>query len=135
MYAEMSAAVIRGALAQAGLSPIEIEQAHSDLNVILEAQRKQPELDYALTFLADQALHVMLDQPETSNLVEAMHGLGARQVHNADAWATPLYLRAWENTRQAFSENGVELDADPAAPRSDGRAGAFCIRSIERPSQ
>jgi len=132
MYAEMTAAVIRGALAQSNLPAAEIQQAHEDLQTILDAQRAQPDLDFALTQLADQALHAVLDHPQMANIVEAMHGAGARQIHDADAWATPTYDAAWLNTRAAFAAKGVDLDADPAAPRTDGRAGALCIRSIAR---
>lgn len=130
MYAEMTASLIRGALAASTLSAAERAQAEGDLQIILEAQRERPELDFALTQLADQALHSVLGEPMMANVVEAMHGAGARQIHDADAWATPAYDAAWTNTRAAFAAAGIHLDADPAAGRQDGRAGALCIRSI-----
>lgn len=94
---------------------VEQIQARADLAIIMDELARDPSSPVAVTEAADQVLHAALEA-------------GTITVgHDATAWGTPAYAAAWGRTVEAFGRCGITLDADPAAPRADGRAGAVCF--------
>lgn len=94
---------------------VDMTQARADLAIIMDELARDPSSPVAVTEAADQVLH---DALEAGTIT-----IG----HDATAWGTPDYVAAWGRTVQAFKRRGITLDADPAAPRTDGRAGAMCF--------
>ncbi len=115
-----------------GLSAAELAQGQADLDVILTAMEARPDQKFAVTGLADTVLHSLLDTPEMAQYMRNTFGADAIPHHDANAWGTEEYAAAWENTRTAFAAHGIELEADPAATRADGRQAEFCFVTVGR---
>lgn len=115
-----------------GLAPADLAQGRADLEIILRAMEAKPDQKFAITGLADTVLHSLLEMPEMDRYMRNAFGENAFADHNADAWGTEEYALAWQNTRQAFSAHGIELEADPAATRADGREAKICFLSAGR---
>jgi hypothetical protein len=94
-------------------------QARADLDIIMDELARDPSSPVAVTEAADQVLHAALE-------------VGAITVHHdPTAWGTDQYRAAWGRTVTAFARRGISLDADPAAARTDGRAGAMCYVAVK----
>ncbi|MBN9525427.1 MAG: hypothetical protein J0H82_04425 [Alphaproteobacteria bacterium] len=94
-------------------------QARADLEIIMAELARDPSSPVAVTEAADQVLHDALDAGTITVL------------HDPTAWGTDQYRAAWRRTVTAFARRGITLDADPAAPRADGRAGAMCYVAVK----
>ncbi|MGL1409709.1 hypothetical protein ACSTIY_00150, partial [Vibrio parahaemolyticus] len=79
---------------------------------------------------ADTVLHSLLKTPEMWQYMRDAFGADAVPNHDPNAWGTEEYLTAWKNTRAAFLTHGIELEADPAASRGDGRQAEFCFLTV-----
>lgn len=115
-----------------GLPPAALAQGRADLDIILHAMEAQPDRKFAVTGLADTVLHRLLEMPEMAQYMRDAFGKDAIADHNAEAWGTEEYAIAWQNTRQAFAAHGIELEANPAATRGDGREAKICFLSAGR---
>lgn len=115
-----------------GLAPPDLAQGQADLQIILAAMEARPDQKFAVTGLADTVLHSLLEMPEMLQYMRETFGADAVPNHDANAWGTEEYLKAWENTRSAFLAHGIELEADPEASRADGRQAEFCFLTVGR---
>lgn len=115
-----------------GLPPDRLAQGRVDLEIILKAMEAQPDQKFAVTGLADTVLHNLLDTSELADYMRDNFGADAIPHHDPNAWGTEEYAIAWQNTRAAFAARGIELEADPAATRSDGREAKVCFLSVGR---
>lgn len=115
-----------------GLSPAELAQGCTDLAIILDAMEARPDQKFAVTGLADTVLHSLLEKPEMTRYMRNTFGADAVPNHDPDAWGTEEYATAWINTRRAFARHGIELEADPAATRTDGRQAELCFMTVSR---
>jgi hypothetical protein len=114
------------------LSSAELAQGCADLEIILDAMEAHPDRKFAVTGLADTVLHSLLDTPEMTRYMRDTFGADAVPHHDPNAWGTDEYAAAWTNTRMAFSNHGIELEADPAATRGDGRQAELCFVTVGR---
>jgi hypothetical protein len=117
--------VVAGLVA-GGLAPEQAEVAVGDMSALLDHLARNPSATLAMTEAADAALHIVIEDPKLLAQVSAAMG-GVELYHDANAYGTAAFAEAWQVTRAAFAEHGVELVSNyKDAPRGACKGAAMC---------
>jgi len=124
---------IKQAMVSEGHAPAHVEACFADLLILLH-DAEDTGRAHAMTEGADEALHAVLaDRMAWRRLGTAIHG--AEMIHDANAYGTPAFAAAWENTRTAFANHGIELAADYRSDVGGFRSAGACIRRPLEPGE
>lgn len=116
-----------------GHSPAHVDACFADLLILLH-DAEDTGRAHAMTEGADEALHAILaDRMAWRRLGVAIHPAG--MVHDANAYGTPAFSAAWENTRAAFAHHGIDLAADYTSDVGNFRSAAACLRRPLEPGE
>lgn len=109
------------------VSQDKVDACWADLLVLLHAM-EDTGIPHAMTEGADEALHVITnDTVALLSVSAAIHGVGKVIAHDPQAYGTPEFDIAWENTRAAFAEHGIKLTADYRSDVGGFRSAASCL--------
>lgn len=110
-----------------------VDACFADLLVLLH-DAEDTDRAHAMTEGADEALHfVLADRLAWRRLGDAIHGV--EMIHDANAYGTPAFSAAWENTRAAFAHHGIELAAEYRSDVGNFRSAAACLRRPQEPGE
>lgn len=121
------------AMLDKGHSQEHVNACFADLLILLH-DAEDAGRAHAMTEGADEALHFVLeDRLAWRRLGVAIHGV--EMIHDANAYGTPAFSAAWENTRAAFARHGIDLPADYLSDVGGFRSAANCIRRSQEPGE
>lgn len=121
------------AMLNEGHAPDYVNACFGDLTILLH-DAEDTGRAHAMTEGADKALHVILaDRMAWRRLGVAIHGV--EMIHDANAYGTPAFGAAWENTRSAFAAHGIDLAADYRLNVGSFRSAAACLRRPMEPGE
>ncbi|MFS2013724.1 hypothetical protein ACCD06_28285 [Azospirillum sp. CT11-132] len=121
------------AMIDSGHTADHVEACFADLLIILHDAENTGRA-HAMTEGADEALHcVLADRLAWRRLGVAIHGV--EMIHDANAYGTPAFGAAWENTRAAFAHHGIELPVDYLSDVGGFRSAATCVRRSQEPGE
>ena len=113
-----------------GISKDEVENWWGDLLILLHAVEDTGRA-HAMSEGADKALHeITSDTAALLSFSARIFGGGSVLVHDPRSYGTSAFDDAWENSRAAFREHGIDVAADYRSDVGSFRSAATCLVNV-----